>query len=114
MVNPEIVMLLLLEIEKPRLPPLISTSGLAVNVTPEFAGFTDVPAYVPALTCTVSPDSAVFAAAAIVQNGCPDVPGPVSEHDGFVLSTTYVLAAEAKSPVSAVPTSTVAPRTIHR
>lgn len=88
MVKPEIVMLLLLDIEKPRLPPLISTLGLAVKVTPEFAGFTEVPVYVPALTCTVSPDSAFFAAAAIVQNGWVDVPGPLSEQDAFVLSTT--------------------------
>jgi hypothetical protein len=43
----------------------------------------------------VSPAWATFAAAAIVQNGCPDVPafGPVSLQAEFVLSTRYVVDA---------------------
>src|SRR5216117_3270937 len=59
-VKPETVMLLRLDKAKARVPPLIVTPGLAVNLigleaVPEFAGLTDVPVYVPARTTTVSP-----------------------------------------------------------
>lgn len=92
MVKPEIVIQFLLESAKARVPPLIVTPGLAVKIiglpaVPELAGLTEVPEYVPALTSTVSPAWAFFAAAAIVQNGCEAVPRPVSVQEGFVLST---------------------------
>src|SRR5258708_40103582 len=79
------------------------TPGLAVNViglpaVPELVGLTEVPAYVPALTRTVSPATAFFAAAAIVQNDRAAVPGPVSEQAGLVLSTVYGGHAYAVPP----------------
>ena len=60
---------------------------IGLPAVPELAGLTLVPGYVPALTSTVSPACATFAPAAIVQNGCAEFPGPVSEHVGLVLST---------------------------
>ena len=103
MVKPETTTLLLPEIEKPfapLAPPLMVTPGFAVNVTPE-AGLTELPAYVPATTCTVSPETALAAALVSVQNGSAAVPEPeaVSEHAGFVLSTIHVVDADAATLV---------------
>ena len=75
--------------------PALAAKVIGLPAVPELVGLTEVPAYVPALISTVSPAWATFAAAAIVQNGCPDVPafGPVSLQAEFVLSTMYVVAA---------------------
>jgi len=93
MAKPEITMLLRADSAKALVPPVIDTPGLPANViglavVPELAGFTDVPGYVPAVTCTVSPATIFLAAAPIVQNGCDAVPGPVSEQAGDVLFVT--------------------------
>src|SRR5580704_6315695 len=107
MVKPEMTTLLLPETEKPftpLAPPLMVTPGFAVNVTPE-AGLTELPVYVPAMTCTVSPETAFAAALVRVQNGSAAVPAPeaVSEHEAFVLSTMYVVDADAATLVRTVP-----------
>jgi hypothetical protein len=107
MVKPETTTLLLPEIEKPfapLAPPLMVTPGFAVNVTPE-AGLTELPVYVPATTCTVSPETAFAAALVSEQNGSVAVPEPeaVSEHAGFVLSTTHAVDADAATLVRTTP-----------
>jgi uncharacterized Fe-S center protein len=58
----------------------------------------------------VSPETALAAALVSVQNGWAALPGPVSEHEEFVLSTVYVVAADAGTLVRIVPAS-AAPRT---
>ena len=75
-----------------------------MNVTPE-AGLTELPVYVPAMTCTVSPETAFAAPLVSVQNGSVAVPEPeaVSEHAGFVLSTMYVVDADAATLVTTMP-----------
>src|ERR1700747_2435957 len=92
------------------------TPGLAVNVigppaVPELVGLTEVPAYVPALTVTVSPATAFFAAAAIVQNGWAGVPAlaPLSVHLEFVLSTIHMVDAWAAVPPVSTPATRTAP-----
>ena len=72
---------------------------IGLLAVPEFVGFVDVPAYVPARTSTVSPAAAFAAPALIVQNGCADEPDPESEHD-TVLSTVYVDAANAGTTIT--------------
>ena len=105
MAKPEMTTLLLPETEKPfapLAPPLMVTPEFAVNVTPE-AGLTELAVYAPAVTWTVSPETAFAAPRVSVQNGCAAFPGPVSEHDGFVLSTVYVVAADAGTAIRTVP-----------
>ena len=57
------------------------------------------------MTCTVSPETAFAAPLVSVQNGCVAVPEPeaVSEHAGFVLSTMYVVDADAATLVRTMP-----------
>jgi hypothetical protein len=104
------------EIKNPFVCPLTTTVAPVAAV--KTIGAADVPdlggvtasAYVPVATSTVSPATALDAAAPILQNGCVDVPEPASEQVGLdrFTNSTAASAVLAELPSTANRTMTAA------